>query len=129
MKLATLKSSTSLDGELVVISKDLKTFARAAAIAQSLREAVESWKTAAPALAEIYLQLNDQSYSRAEKITDDKIFTCVFSWSSRSVFSFPLACSTVAIPNTRKNSPVQKSCVLLILLFTGTLPDAVSFLY
>ena len=74
MKLATLKSSTSLDGELVVISKDLKTFARAAAIAQSLREAVESWKTAAPALAEIYLQLNDQSYSRAEKITDDKIF-------------------------------------------------------
>ena len=74
MKLATLKLDKSLDGELVVISKDLKTFARASPISASLREAIETWKTTAPALAELYRQLNDHKYVHAENVTDFNLF-------------------------------------------------------
>ena len=41
MKLATLKSDKSLDGELVVISTDLKKYVKAADVSSSLREAIE----------------------------------------------------------------------------------------
>ncbi len=74
MKLASLKSEKSLDGELVVVSKDLKSFARAAHIAKSLREAIESWSKLEPELQEIYLKLNNKKYSDAEAVTDEKIF-------------------------------------------------------
>jgi fumarylacetoacetate (FAA) hydrolase len=77
MKLASLKSVKSLDGELVVLAKDLKSFARASHIAPSLREAVENWSTCEPQLKEIYQQLNLQQYSKTEKVTDEKIFHSV----------------------------------------------------
>jgi len=75
MKLASLKSAgKSLDGELVVVAKDLKSFARAVHIAGSAREAVENWAAVEPKLKEIYNQLNTKNYSQAEKIKDEKIF-------------------------------------------------------
>lgn len=57
MKLASLKS-TSKDGRLVVVSKDLKQAVDAAAIAPNLISAIESWSTASPKLQELYAQLN-----------------------------------------------------------------------
>jgi fumarylacetoacetate (FAA) hydrolase len=45
MKLGSLKSK-SLDGELVIVSRDLKKVAKASHIAPSLREAVEKWAVA-----------------------------------------------------------------------------------
>ncbi|MEQ1666236.1 MAG: fumarylacetoacetate hydrolase family protein, partial [Bdellovibrionales bacterium] len=74
MKLATLKSSKSLDGELVVIAKDLKSFARVSSIAPSLREALEKWSAVEPRLQEIYKQLNTKNYLQAENATDENIF-------------------------------------------------------
>lgn len=74
MKLASLKSSKSLDGELVVIAKDLKTFARASFVSPSLREAIENWSETEPKLKEIYDQLNLNTCTLAEKVTDEKIF-------------------------------------------------------
>ncbi len=74
MKLATLKSPQSLDGDLVVLSKDLKTFARASTIARSLREAVENWKEAEPQLKILSDELNSNSPRNFEKVTDEKIF-------------------------------------------------------
>lgn len=74
MKLASLKSKKSLDGELVVVAKNLKTFVRAGDIAPSLREAVENWSVVEPNLKEIYRQLNTNSHSQIEKVSDEKIF-------------------------------------------------------
>lgn len=74
MKLATLKSTTSLDGELVVMAKDLKSFARANDIIPSLREAIENWATVFEKLNNVYNQLNEKSYSKAENVIDEKIF-------------------------------------------------------
>lgn len=74
MKLASLKLTKSLDGDLVVIAKDLKSFARAGSIAPSLREALENWSTTAPRLSEIYHLLNSNKYLLSEKVTDEKMF-------------------------------------------------------
>ncbi|MBY0554478.1 fumarylacetoacetate hydrolase family protein [bacterium] len=77
MKLASLKSTKSLDGELVVMAKDLKSFARVHHIAPSLREAVENWKTTEAPLKEVYEKLNSKQLSGAEPVTDEKIFHSV----------------------------------------------------
>jgi fumarylacetoacetate (FAA) hydrolase len=74
MKLATLKSAQSLDGELVVISRDLKKFARATAVVGSLREAVEGWARYEAPLQKIYSELNAGKYAGAESVTDEGIF-------------------------------------------------------
>lgn len=58
MKLATLRSS-SPDGELVVVSRDLKKMTSAADIAPSLRQAFDDWQRCKPLLAERYARLMD----------------------------------------------------------------------
>jgi fumarylacetoacetate (FAA) hydrolase len=58
MKLATLKSHGP-DGELVVVSRDLKTMTSAADIAPSLRVAFDDWAHNRPLLEERYRRLMD----------------------------------------------------------------------
>ena len=57
MKLATLKSKHS-DGELVVVSRDLKKYVSAQQVAPNLREALENWHRLAPALTQLSEDLN-----------------------------------------------------------------------
>lgn len=57
MKLATLKDGTR-DGQLAVVSRDLKTVAIADAIAPTLQRALDDWQFMAPQLIELYEQLN-----------------------------------------------------------------------
>ena len=52
MKLATLKND-SRDGQLVVVSKDLKLYADAHAIAPTLQYALDHWDELSPALSEL----------------------------------------------------------------------------
>lgn len=58
MKLGSLKSPLSFDGELCVVSRDLKTAVKATKIAPSLREAVEKWAQVEGPLREMSEQLN-----------------------------------------------------------------------
>ncbi len=73
MKLGSLKSK-SLDGELIVVSRDLKKFARAAAICSSLREAIENWSATEPKLQKIFDALNAGTYEQAESVADESKF-------------------------------------------------------
>jgi len=57
MKLATLKDG-SRDGQLAVVSRDLKSAALASHIAPRLQSALDDWAFIAPQLAELYQQLN-----------------------------------------------------------------------
>lgn len=56
MKLASLKSGR--DGELIVVSRDLATAARASAIAPTLQAALDQWDDLSPALEALYAELN-----------------------------------------------------------------------
>ncbi|PIS10660.1 MAG: 2-keto-4-pentenoate hydratase [Bdellovibrio sp. CG10_big_fil_rev_8_21_14_0_10_47_8] len=58
MKLGTLKSKSSRDGELCVVGRDLKRAVRVTSIAPSLREAMENWTTVAPRLKKVSDELN-----------------------------------------------------------------------
>jgi fumarylacetoacetate (FAA) hydrolase len=57
MKLATLNDGTR-DGQLAVVSRDLKTAHIADGIAPTLQAALDDWTFIAPQLAELYQQLN-----------------------------------------------------------------------
>jgi fumarylacetoacetate (FAA) hydrolase len=57
MKLASLKSS-SRDGELIVVSRDLKNAVSASDIVPNLREALENWDVVSPKLQELSDHLN-----------------------------------------------------------------------
>ncbi|TDQ93069.1 fumarylacetoacetate hydrolase family protein [Paraburkholderia silvatlantica] len=61
MKLATLKDGTR-DGQLIVVSRDLRSAAIADAIAPTLQRVLDDWRFYAPQLAELYDALN---YGRA----------------------------------------------------------------
>jgi fumarylacetoacetate (FAA) hydrolase len=59
MKLGSLKSKSSRDGELCVVSRDLKTAVNVSNHCPSVREAVEKWTEIEPTLQKIYSQLNE----------------------------------------------------------------------
>jgi len=65
MKLATLRTEHP-DGRLVVVSRDLSRMADASAIAPHLRDAIEAWDTAAPALQALYAELSAGRHAGAQ---------------------------------------------------------------
>lgn len=65
MKLATLKNGTR-DGELVVVSEDLSRCISASSIAPTLQRALDDWKTTAPKLRNLYIELNAGRISNAQ---------------------------------------------------------------
>lgn len=74
MKLGTLKSQKSQDGELVVISRDLKTMARVNHICGSLREAIEHWNEVQPQLQTVSQDLDSGTCTKVEKIAAPEEF-------------------------------------------------------
>lgn len=65
MKLGSLKSAKSMDGELIVVSRDNKMAVRAGAVAPSLREAVERWAEVEAPLQRLSDELNAGKASAA----------------------------------------------------------------
>ncbi|MEN3278448.1 MAG: fumarylacetoacetate hydrolase [Massilia sp.] len=64
MKLATIKDG-SRDGQLAVVSRDLKSAHMADTIAPTLRAALDDWAFIAPQLDSLYAQLNANATRRA----------------------------------------------------------------
>jgi fumarylacetoacetate (FAA) hydrolase len=56
MKMASLRFGR--DGELIVVSKDLRTAVKAAGIAPTMQYALDNWDTVSPALERLYRALN-----------------------------------------------------------------------
>ena len=64
MKLASLKSKYSRDGELCVVNQQLTTAVRANDIAPTLQYALDHWNEVEPALQKIYQQLGRPKYAK-----------------------------------------------------------------
>jgi fumarylacetoacetate (FAA) hydrolase len=88
MKLATLKDGTR-DGQLIVVSRDLKTAVVADGIARSLQRALDDWAFIAPQLDELYRALNE---GRARRSFDFAPQQCMaplpraFQWADGSAY-------------------------------------------
>lgn len=65
MKLATLKSTSSRDGELCVVNQSLTHAVRVPHIAPTLQYALDHWQQSAPELQKIYQQLNEQQIEQS----------------------------------------------------------------
>jgi fumarylacetoacetate (FAA) hydrolase len=88
MKLATLKDGTR-DGQLAVVSRDLKNVAIADSIAPTLQRALDDWQFMAPQLMALYDQLNA---GRAQRAFDFDPRNCMaplpraYQWADGSAY-------------------------------------------
>jgi fumarylacetoacetate (FAA) hydrolase len=88
MKLASLKSKISRDGELIVVSRDNKRATKAHSIAPSLRAAIESWTTTEPLLKKLFSDLENNKVSSFPIVDQDLVSPLprTFQWADASAF-------------------------------------------
>jgi fumarylacetoacetate (FAA) hydrolase len=88
MKLATIKDATR-DGQLAVVSQDLKTAALADGIAGTLQRALDDWAFHAPQLQDLYDALNQ---GKAKHAFEFDVYQCMaplpraFQWADGSAY-------------------------------------------
>ena len=120
MKLATLKDG-SRDGQLAVVSRDLKTVAIAGAIAPTLQRALDDWQFMAPQLAELYDQLNA---GRALRSADFDPRNCMaplpraYQWADGSSYV-----NHVELVRRSRNAPMPESFWSEPLMYQGGSDD------
>ena len=88
MKLASLKSN-SRDGELIVVSRDLKNAVKASQIASSLREAIEDWEKFRTPLQQLSDDLNSGSIKNSFLLDTKKLASPLpraFQWCDGSAY-------------------------------------------
>ena len=114
MKLGSLKSKTSLDGELCVISRDLKTAVKVPQIAPSLREAVEHWNEKESLLQKVYNDLNDGKASGVFAVNESDFHsalprTWLFADGSAFIYHIKLVrkARNAALPETLTTVPLM----------------------
>lgn len=117
MKLGTLKSTKSRDGELIVVSKDNQRAILATGIAPSLREAIENWATTQPKLAELYRKLNDGTATNSFLLAADKLHSPLprsFQWADGSAFI-----QHVKLVRMARNAPMPETLETVPLMYQG----------
>lgn len=77
MKLGSLKSKSSRDGELCVVSRDLKTAAKASHLVPNLREALEKWDSVVGELEKIYQALNSGKADKSFAVKESDFHSCL----------------------------------------------------
>jgi fumarylacetoacetate (FAA) hydrolase len=88
MKLATINDGTR-DGQLAVVSRDLKTAHIADGIAPTLQAALDDWAFIAPQLRELYLQLNAGQTRRSFDFDPSKCMAPLpraYQWADGSAY-------------------------------------------
>lgn len=88
MKLATLKDG-SRDGQLAVVSRDLKTAQIADGIAPTLQRALDDWDFIAPQLGELYERLNAGKANNAFDFNPQRCMAPLpraFQWADGSAY-------------------------------------------
>lgn len=115
MKLASLKSTASKDGELVVVSQDNKFYTSASDISPNLLAAMDMWETAEPLLQRRYQELNENKVTGQTEIKSLDIFesalprTWLFADGSAFVHHIKLVrqARKAALPETLLTVPLM----------------------
>ncbi|WP_413583225.1 fumarylacetoacetate hydrolase family protein [Bdellovibrio sp. HCB288] len=117
MKLGTLKSAHSLDGDLCVISRDLKTAVKATHIAPNLREAMEKWSAKEADLKKLYNDLNDGKAAGAFAVNEQDFHsalprTWLFADGSAFIYHIKLV-------RKARNAPLPETLTTVPLMYQG----------
>lgn len=114
MKLGSLKSPKSLDGELIVVSRDNKKAVRASAVALSVREALEKWSSVEKDLLKISEELNAGKATQAFEINESELHaalprTWLFADGSAFIHHIKLVrkARNAALPETLMTIPLM----------------------
>ncbi|MDB5920055.1 MAG: 2-keto-4-pentenoate hydratase [Massilia sp.] len=116
MKLATLKSS-SRDGDLVVVSRDLVTCQRVPKIAATMQAALDHWEQAAPRLRKVFGELNDGSAATAEPFVESLCHSPLpraYQWADGSAYL-----NHVELVRKARNADVPASFYTDPLMYQG----------
>lgn len=117
MKLASLKSSKSRDGELIVVSKNNQTAIRVTEIAPNLREAIENWSVIAPKLERTYRQLNAGELTNAFPLHEEDLHSPLpraFQWVDGSAFI-----QHVKLVRMARGAPLPETLETVPLMYQG----------
>ncbi|QDK43907.1 2-keto-4-pentenoate hydratase [Bdellovibrio sp. ZAP7] len=117
MKLGSLKSAQSLDGDLCVISRDLKTAVKATHIAPNLREAMEKWSAKEADLKKLYNDLNEGKASAAFPVNEKDFHsalprTWLFADGSAFIYHIKLV-------RKARNAPLPETLSTVPLMYQG----------
>jgi fumarylacetoacetate (FAA) hydrolase len=115
MKLASLKSKTSRDGELIVVSRDNQKAIRASHIAPSLREAIERWDVCKPKLEQLYAEV--ASHKEAFAVDPQSLHSPLprtFQWADGSAFIHH-----VKLVRMARNAPMPETLETVPLMYQG----------
>lgn len=114
MKLGSLKSEQSLDGELCVISRDLKTAVKATHISPSLREALEKWSEKEALLQKLSSDLNQGKAANAFPVKESDFHsalprTWLFADGSAFIYHIKLVrmARKAPLPETLETVPLM----------------------
>lgn len=114
MKLGSLKSTNNPDGELVVVSRNLKKAVKATTISPSLRTALENWSTVFPQLEKISAQLESGSASNVFDVRESDMHsalprTWLFADGSSFIYHIKLVrkARNAALPETLTTVPLM----------------------
>ena len=117
MKLATLKSKTSRDGELIVVSQDNQRAIAATAIAPSLRHAIEEWSRIKPRLEAMSHELNAGPLKGSFAVAPEMLHSPLprsFQWLDGSAFI-----QHVKLVRMARGAPLPETLETLPLMYQG----------
>jgi fumarylacetoacetate (FAA) hydrolase len=120
MKLATLKDGTR-DGQLAVVSRDLKTAHLADGIAGTLQRALDDWHFIAPQLEQLYEQLNEGKARRSFDFDPKRCMAPLpraFQWADGSAYV-----NHVALVRKARNAEMPESFWHDPLMYQGGSDD------
>ncbi|MHA6732258.1 fumarylacetoacetate hydrolase family protein [Devosia sp. A369] len=115
MKLATLENGTR-DGRLIVVSRDLKHYADASAVAPSLQRALDNWSSVAPQLLAIASMLDSgvmtgQAFDEAQALSP---LPRAYQWADGSAYV-----NHVELVRKARNAPMPETFWTDPLMYQG----------
>ena len=117
MKLATLKTKNSLDGELLVVKRDLKKATKTTGIAEHFRDAMENWETVKPKLEVLYDKLNQGELKDAFSVQFNDLAACVprsFLFADGSAFI-----QHIKLVRLARKAPLPETLETVPLIYQG----------
>lgn len=117
MKLGSIKNSSSKDGSLVIVSRDLKKAVLATEIAPSLREALERWQNCKEKLEAKYKDLNEGKLSDAFEVSSKEFLSALpRTWLFADGSSFIYH---VKLVRKARNAPLPETLTTVPLMYQG----------
>lgn len=116
MKVASLKTKFSRDGELVVVARNNQSFLRVPEIATDLRSAIENWQRVEPLLSQAYIKLNSGAL-QGEPVEWSQFHSALpraFQWADGSAFIHHIKLVRLA-----RNAPLPETLESIPLMYQG----------